>query len=164
MLVVVDVSDLHLAQNHLFRTFEPYLLDCTINYCASYCQMPYDKFHTEMVEYLFDGTLFDEDYVESDKLVNDRLNDLEEKEFNMLVIICFEIYQRVSRYYLHIWNEPSLEDTVLVAYRGQLNNYGLLQVEIELDAPDHMLMAYNNRKAMKRNRPKKDLTYIPKGI
>lgn len=164
MLVVVDVSDLQLAQNHLFRMFEPYLLDCAINYCASYRYMPYDKFHTELVEYLFDGSLFDEDYVEVDRLVNDRLNDLEEKEFNMLAMISYEIYLRVTQYYTHIWKEPALKEAVLVSYQGQLSDYRLIQVDVEVDAPDHLLAALDNRKAMKRNRPMKDLTYIPKGI
>lgn len=81
MLVTVDVSDLHLGSNHLFRLLEPYLLDCALNYCASYRYMEYEKFHTEMIEYLFDGTLWDEDF-NDDIVVMDRINDLEEHEFN----------------------------------------------------------------------------------
>lgn len=164
MLVVIDVSDLQLAQNHLFRMFEPYLLDCAINYCASYEYMPYEKFHTEMIEYLFDGALCDDVMDPLTQPILDRLNDLEEHEFNMLVMICYSIYQRVTQYYLHIWQEPSLKESVLVGYMGQLKDYSLIQVEIELDAPDHLINAVHNRKALKHKRPPQDLTYIPKGI
>lgn len=163
MLVHVDVSDLQLAQNHLFRLFEPYLLDCAINYCASYRSMPYENFHTEMIEYLFDGTLMDEDFRVVDQPVMDRLNDLEEHEFNMLAMISYSIYQRVTQFYCHIWQEPSLKESVLVGYQGH-RNYRMIEVEIEVDAPDHLLAALHNRRMIKHKKPMQDLTYIPKGI
>jgi len=125
--------------------------------------MSYEKFHTEMIEYLFDNSLYDED-MHVDHALTDRINDLEEHEFNMLVMICYTIYQRVTQYYAHIWQVPTLKESVLVGYEGQLHEYRMIIVDIEIDAPDHLLHALHNRKAFKKQRRKQDLTYIPKGI
>ena len=163
MLVTVDVSDLHLGSNHLFRLLEPYLLDCALNYCASYRYMEYEKFHTEMIEYLFDGTLWDEDF-NDDRVVMDRINDLEEHEFNSLVMLSYSVYLRVIQYFSHIWKIQPLKESVLVMYQGQLKDYRLIQVEIELDAPDHLISAVHNQQQLRRKRKTQNLTYIPQGI
>jgi len=125
--------------------------------------MEYEKFHTEMIEYLFDGTLWDEDF-NDDIVVMDRINDLEEHEFNSLVMLSYSVYLRVIQYFSHIWKIQPLKESVLVMYQGQLKDYRLIQVEIELDAPDNLINAVHNQQQLRRKRKTPNLTYIPQGI
>lgn len=163
MKAIIDVSDLNLDKNVLFRLLEPYLMDCALNYCASYKHMDYDRFYTEMIEYLFSGDYFDEDDRTTEQPIMDRINDLEEHEFNFLVMISYTIYQRVTTLYKHIWDIDPLKEAVLVMYIGT-HRYLTIEVDIELVAPDHLFALVHNRRFTKKRSPALPLTYIPQGI
>ncbi len=163
MKVVVDISDLHLDKNPMFLLIEPYLLDCALNYCACHTEMCYEIFQMEVIEYLFSGDYFDIDEDLTTIPIIDRINDLEEHEFNLLVMIGYNIYTRVTSLFRHIWSIEPLRESVLVSYIGH-KNYKIIEVDIELDAPDHLIALVLNQRRIKKATPKLPITYIPQGI
>lgn len=153
MLVYIDVSDLNLSQDTLFQRLEPILMYGAIDFCGASHKLTRDEFELEMIDFFYDNRNLDDTEEES------IINDLDQSEFQHLVELGFVFYQRVTEHFKHIWNYEALKETILVYYTGNQRDR-IIEVEITLDAPAHLIAAYHNRNLMMRNKPIK-LNYIP---
>lgn len=164
MLLTIDVSDMALWANKDFLFFEPHLMCCAIDFCASYKELTYDQFYANMIEYFFDSGFLDCEE-DSNQFFMDRINDLEEWEFNQLCVVAHTIYERTILNYKHILKDPVLGESVLVSYQGSFNNHRLIQVDVELDAPDEKIAQFQ-AKFLSRRKSNLPIIkpYIPEGI